>query len=176
MAKVIPGRFTAEIEGPFVVFIIGMRVNKFFAFRKWIATAMAMGPMIRTLYEHPEKGFLGAQTFLYRRGVVTVQYWRSFEDLEKFARDKDDPHLEAWRTFNKTIGSDGSVGIFHETFLVDAGKYEALYGNMPVFGLASAANHVPATGRRETARRRLGGNNEPAVASPAPEQPAQVAG
>jgi hypothetical protein len=173
MAKVIPGRFTAEIEGPFVVFIIGMRVNKFFAFRKWIATAMAMGPMIRTLYEHPEKGFLGAQTFLYGRGVVTVQYWRSFEDLERFARDKDDPHLEAWRTFNKTIGSDGSVGIFHETFLVDAGKYEALYGNMPVFGLASAANHVPATGRRETARRRLGGNNEPAVASS--EQPAQAA-
>jgi hypothetical protein len=173
MAKVIPGRFTAEIEGPFVVFIIGMRVNKFFAFRKWIATAMAMGPMLRTLYEHPEKGFLGAQTFLYGRGVVTVQYWRSFEDLERFARDKDDPHLEAWRTFNKTIGSDGSVGIFHETFLVDAGKYEALYGNMPVFGLASAANHVPATGRRETARRRLGGNNEPAVASS--EQPAQAA-
>jgi hypothetical protein len=174
MAKVIPGRFTAEIAGPFVVFIIGMRVNKFFAFRKWIATAMAMGPMIRTLYEHPEKGFLGAQTFLYGRGVVTVQYWRSFEDLEKFARDKDDPHLEAWRRFNKTIGSDGSVGIFHETFLVDAGKYEALYGNMPVFGLASAANHVPATGRRETARRRLGGNSEPAVASP--EQPAQASG
>jgi len=166
MAKVIPGRFTAEIDGPFVVFIIGMRVNKFFAFRKWIATAMAMGPMIRTLYKHPEKGFLGAQTFFYGRGVVIVQYWRSFEDLERFARDKDDPHLEAWRTFNKTIGSDGSVGIFHETFLVDAGKYEALYGNMPVFGLASAANHVPATGRRETARRRLGGNNEPAVASP----------
>ena len=174
MAKVIPGRFTAEIEGPFVVFIIGMRVNKFFAFRKWIATAMAMGPMIRTLYQHPEKGFLGAQTFMFWRGVVTVQYWRSFEDLERFARDKDDPHLEAWRQFNKTIGSDGSVGIFHETFLVDAGKYEALYGNMPVFGLASAANHVPATGRRETARRRLGGNGEPAVASP--EQPAQVAG
>jgi len=166
MSKVIPGRFSADIEGPFVVFIIGMRVNKFFAFRKWIATAMAMGPMIRTLYEHPEKGFLGAQTFVYWRGVATVQYWRSFEDLERFARDKNDPHLGAWRRFNKSIGSDGSVGIWHESFLVDAGKYEALYGNMPVFGLASAAKHVPATGRRETARRRLGGDSEPAVESP----------
>lgn len=166
MSKVIPGRFTADIEGPFVVFIIGMRVNKFFAFRKWIATAMAMGPMIRTLYEHPEKGFLGAQTFFNLRGVVTIQYWRSFEDLERFARDKNDPHLAAWRQFNKSIGSDGSVGIWHETFLVDVGKYEALYGNMPVFGLASAAKHVPATGRRETARRRLGGDSEPAVESP----------
>jgi hypothetical protein len=167
MAKVIPGRFTAQADKPFVVFIIGMRVNKFFAFRRWIATAMAMGPMIRTLYQHPEKGFLGAQTFFFWRGVVTVQYWRSFDDLEKFARDKNDPHLEAWRRFNKTIGSDGSVGIFHETFLVDAGKYEALYGNMPIFGLAAATRHVPAIGKRETARRRLGGDSEPAVATPA---------
>ena len=166
MSKVIPGRFSADIEGPFVVFLIGMRVNKFFAFRKWFATAMAMGPMIRTLYEHPEKGFLGAQTFFNLRGVVTIQYWRSFEDLERFARDRDDPHLAAWKQFNRSIGSDGSVGIWHETFLVDGGKYEALYGNMPVFGLASAAKHVPATGRRETARRRLGGTSEPAVESP----------
>src|SRR6202158_1497712 len=118
MAKIIPGRFTAQTDEAFVVFIIGMRANKFFAFRKWIATAMAMGPMIRTLYEHPEKGFLGAQTLISWRGITTIQYWRSFEDLEKFARDKDDPHLEAWRKFNKTIGSDGSVGIFHETFQI----------------------------------------------------------
>ena len=167
MAKVMAGRFTAQTDEPFVVFIIGMRVNKFFAFRKWIATGMAMGPMIRTLYEHPEKGFLGAQTLISWRGITTIQYWRSFDDLEKFARDKDDPHLESWRRFNKTIGSDGSVGIFHETFLVDAGKYEALYGNMPITGLAAATKHVPAIGKRETARRRLGGNSEPAVATPA---------
>jgi Domain of unknown function (DUF4188) len=167
MAKVIPGRFTAQTDEAFVVFIIGMRVNKIFALRRWIATAMAMGPMIRTLYEHPEKGFLGAQTLITWRGITTIQYWRSFDDLEKFARDKDDPHLESWRKFNRTIGTDGSVGIFHETFLLEAGKYEAVYGNMPVMGLASATKHVPAVGKRETARRRLGGSSEPAVATPA---------
>ncbi|SRR5712691_3849488 len=167
MAKVIPGRYTAQTDEPFVVFIIGMRVNRFFAFNKWIPTAMAMGPMLRTLYQHPEKGFLGAQTFFNLRGVTTIQYWRSFNDLEKFARDKSDPHLSAWRRFNKAIGSDGSVGIFHETYLVEAGRYEALYGNMPVFGLASETQHVPAVGKRETARRRLGQESEPAVPSPA---------
>jgi hypothetical protein len=167
MAKVMPGRFTAQTDEPFVVFIIGMRVNRFLAFNKWIPTAMAMGPMLRTLYQNPGKGFLGAQIFFYWRGIASVQYWRSFDDLEKFARDKDDPHLSAWRRFNKVIGSDGSVGIFHETYLVDAGRYEALYGNMPVFGLAAATKHVPATGKRETARRRLGQENEPAVPSPA---------
>jgi len=130
MAKVIPGRFTAQADEAFVVFIIGIRVNKFFAFRRWIPAAMEMGPMLRTLFKHPEKGMLGAQTFFYWRGIALVQYWRSFEDLEKFARDKGDPHLEAWRRFNKNIGSDGSVGIWHETFLVEAGKYEALSGSL----------------------------------------------
>ena len=62
MAKVIPGRFTAQADEPFVVFLIGMRIKKFLAFRKWIPTAMAMGPMLRALYQHPEKGFLGAET------------------------------------------------------------------------------------------------------------------
>ena len=59
MAKVIPGRYTAQIDEPFVVFLIGMRINKFFAFRKWVPVARAMGPMLRTLFQHPEKGFLG---------------------------------------------------------------------------------------------------------------------
>jgi hypothetical protein len=162
----MPGRYTAQTNEPFVVFMIGMRINKFWAFSKWIPTARAMGPMLRTLFQHPEKGFLGAQVFFYWRGIALVQYWRSFEDLEKFARNREDPHLSAWKRFNKAIGSDGSVGIWHETYLVDAGKYEAVYGNMPVFGLAAATSHVPAAGRRETARRRLGGENEPAVESP----------
>lgn len=166
MAKVVPGRFTAQTDEPFVVFMIGMRINKLFAFRKWLPTAMAMRPMLSTLFQYPEKGFLGAQFFFNLRGPVIIQYWRSFDDLERFARDKSEPHLSAWKRFNKSIGSDGSVGIWHETYLVDAGKYEAVYGNMPIVGLAAATQHVPAIGHRETARRRLGGTNAPAVTSP----------
>ena len=82
-------------------------------------------------------------------------------------RNPDDPHLPAWRRFNQTIGTDGSVGIWHETYAVEPGHHEAIYNNMPVFGLAKASEHVPAQGRLETARRRLrGGENEPAVPSP----------
>jgi hypothetical protein len=168
MSQAIPGRYTAHIEGPFVVFLIGMRVNRFWAFKKWLPTAQAMPRMLRTLFEHPEKGFLGGELF-FRFGPLTtllVSYWRSFEALERFARDPDDPHLPAWRVFNQAIGADGSVGIWHETYLVADGQFECLYGNMPVFGLAAASEHVPAVGRRETARRRLGGQNQPAVPSP----------
>lgn len=166
-SQVIPGRFTAQVEGPFVVFLIGMRINNLFAIRQWLPTASEMGPMLRTLYQHPEKGFLGGELFFYGRGVMLMQYWRSFEDLERFARDRNDPHFAAWQRFNKRVGySKGMVGIFHETYQIDPGKSEAIYGNMPVFGLAAATQHVRATGGLATARRRLGGQNEPAVPTP----------
>jgi len=34
MAKVFAGRYSATIKGPFVVFLIGMRVNKIWALHK----------------------------------------------------------------------------------------------------------------------------------------------
>jgi hypothetical protein len=125
MSQVFPGRYTAESDEPFVVFLIGMRINRIFVVRKWLPTAQAMTTMLRTLYAYPDKGFLGGQTILYWRGLGLIQYWRSFEDLERFARSPAEPHL-----------------------------------------FAAAARHVPAVGRRETARRRLGGENAPAVPSP----------
>jgi Domain of unknown function (DUF4188) len=65
-------------------------------------------------------------------------------------------HLEAWRNFNKKVARTGEVGFYHETYIVQEGQYECMYVNMPVYGLARASNHVPATGKRETARGRLG--------------------
>jgi hypothetical protein len=75
--------------------------------------------------------------------------------LEYFARNTDNPHLEQWRNFNRSIGNDGSVGIWHETYLIQPGCAKSIYVNMPRFGLAAATKHVPATGKKDTARRRL---------------------
>jgi hypothetical protein len=153
---VIPGRFTAKIEGDFVVFLIGMRINRWLAFHRWIPTARAMGPMLRNLFGHPETGFLGGETFFRWRGVMFVTYWRSLDDLHRFAHSVDQPHLAAWKRFRQSIGDDGRVGIWHETFHVAAGAHESIYGNMPVFGLAAATAHLPAQGPRATMRGRLG--------------------
>lgn len=168
MAAIKTGRYTAHTDEPFVVFLIGMRINRLRALRKWLPVARAMGPMLQTLYANPEKGFLAGQTWLGWRSVLMVQYWRSFDDLEQFARNPADPHRDAWRRFNQAIGDDGSVGIFHETYQIEPGRFETLYGNMPVFGLAAATGHVPATGRRATARDRM------RVAAPAIVSPAQA--
>lgn len=155
MAGVQAGRYTAEIDDDFVVFIIGMRFNKLRKVRSWLPVFIAMPKMLRTLEQHPEKGMLGTRIMRSGRTITLVQYWRSFEHLERFARNADDPHLEAWRQFNRRVGGSGDVGIFHETFRVPAGQYEAIYGNMPVMGLAAAGRHVPVDRRRETARDRL---------------------
>ena len=98
-----------------------------------------MNHMLQYLTEHPDKGLLGYQMM----GLVNVQYWRSFEHLEAFAKDKDDPHLEVWRNYWKRVGKDGRTGIWHETFLVRDGEYEAIYGNVPAHGLGKAARLVP---------------------------------
>ena len=155
MAKIYAGRFTADTSDPFVVFLIGMRVNRPLAVHKWLPTALAMGPMLRALYQDPDSGFLGGELIWYPGGIGLIQYWRSTEDLERFARSPQEPHLKAWQRFNRAIGKDGSVGIWHETYEVAAGRYEAIYGNMPRFGLAAAMDHAPVGKRGETARERL---------------------
>lgn len=156
MPKIYSGRFTADTDEPFVVFLIGMRINRPWAVHKWLPTVAAMGPMLNSLYQNPESGFLGGEAILYRGGIGLIQYWRTAEDLERFARSPQESHLKAWQRFNKAIGKDGSVGIWHETYKVAAGDYEAIYGNMPRFGLAAATSHVPVAKKGKSARERLG--------------------
>ena len=52
----------------------------------------------------------------------------------------------------ETIG--GRTGIWHETYLVRAGEYEAIYGNMPPFGLGKAGRLVPLS-ESSSARHRI---------------------
>ena len=58
--------------------------------------------------------------------------------------------------FNRAVGDNGDVGVYHETYQVKAGQYEVVYGNMPVFGLAAASAHVPVAKRGATAAERIG--------------------
>ena len=153
MSAVIPRRMAAEVEGDFVVFLIGMRINKPWKVHKWLPALLAMPRMLRELRRRPESGFLGS---IFGPGVI-VQYWRSFEHLERYARSQDYQHWPAWTSFNRRMArSRGDVGIWHETYRVRAGEYEAIYSGMPPFGLGAAGRLVPASGRRESARGRMG--------------------
>ena len=152
MAQVIPTRMTAEIDGDFVVFMIGMRINKPWKIHKWMPVFLAMPSILKELDAHPESGCLGT---IGGFGII-VQYWRSFDHLEAYARNRDRRHWPAWVAFNKRVGnSRGDVGIWHETYQSRAGEYETVYSGMPPYGLGAAGKLVPATGARESARERF---------------------
>ena len=156
VVKIIDQRMAAEIEGDFVVFLIGMRINKLWKIWKWLPVSLAMPRMIKELEQLPaeETGFLGHNGV----GFAMVQYWRSFDHLEAYARSRDNRHFPAWTAFNKQMkNSRGDVGIWHETYVVKAGNYEAVYSGMPEYGLGRVAQLVPAQGNRKEARQRMMG-------------------
>jgi hypothetical protein len=153
VGEVAGRRMTAEIEGDFVVFLIGARLSKLQLVQGFmdLGGRRGMRHMLDYLVARPEKGLLA-----YEMGLPTiVQYWRSFEQLEAFAKDKDDPHLDIWRQYWRRVGRSSRTGIWHETFLVRAGQYEAVYGNMPPHGLGKAGRLVPVS-ESSSARERLG--------------------
>ena len=153
------GRHTATIDGEFVVFLIGMRLNRPWKVRhlRWFMGTMPK--MLKELEADPSSGFLGAQQALMFGGLAVVQYWRSFADLERYARNPDAHHLPAWREFNQRIRDNGDIGIWHETYKVRAGEYEAIYGNMPRVGLGKVGEHRP-LGSTSTAALRSGTRSE----------------
>src|SRR2546430_7908074 len=152
MGRVIPERMCAQIDGDFVVFIIGMRINKPWKVHKWLPVFLAMPRMLKELRNKPESGFLG---HIFGPTAI-VQYWRSFDALETYAQSKNELHWPAWVDFNKRMAkSRGDVGIWHETFLVRAGEYECVYSGMPPVGLGKAGVLVAAAGRKESARGRV---------------------
>jgi len=155
MSVVFPGRYSTSIDGPFVVFLIGFRINRLLAIGKWLPVAKAMPPMLKELYANPALGFLAGHASIYWRGAMITQYWRSFDHLVDYAQSRDAAHLPAWKAFNQNVGSDRSVGIWHETYQVANGQYECIYANMPRFGLALAGSHQAAEGHLRDARSRM---------------------
>ncbi len=155
MVQLIDKRVCAELDGEFVVFLIGMRVNKPWKFWKWWPVAQAMPRMLIELAKQPDLGLLHARTHFGLTNTLVVQYWKSFEHLEAYAKSTGAAHLPAWRDFNKAVGSNGDVGIWHETYLIAPGKYESAYNNMPRYGLGRAGNLVDAVDKRREAKQRL---------------------
>ena len=155
MGEMVKTRKCAEMEGEFVVFLIGARIMKPWKVWKWLPVVQAMTAMRKELAAQPELGLLHAQDFNGLSDAMSVQYWRSFEHLEAYARAPDRAHLPAWQWFNTQLGSNGDIGIWHETYLIQPGAYESVYNNMPPYGLGAAGKLVDAVGARQSAHQRI---------------------
>ncbi len=153
--RIIEDRVTARVEDDeLVVFLIGMRINKPWKIHRWLPVARAMGRMIEELYAAPELGLKHVESW-FGRTTMMVQYWESFDALEAYATHKAKEHVPAWGEFNRLIGSNGDVGIWHETYVVEPGRFECVYNNMPRFGLARAYDTIPAKGAYARAPSRM---------------------
>ena len=118
------------------------------------AVILDMRRMVKELDRHPEMGCLGYHVL----GLTTIQYWRSFDHLEAYAQSRDHEHWPVWVRFNRRMAAcRGDVGIWHETYLIPAGSYEAIYSGMPLHGLGRFGQLVSLGGDwSHGARQRLG--------------------
>ncbi len=154
-------KVTAEREEDFVVFHIGMRINAFWKVHRWLPILLLAPRMVRELMDDGSSGLLGSRTVLGpgMRNIGFVQYWESFEALRAYARDSDRLHFPAWQDYyaNDTK-NDAALGIWHETYRVNADEYETVYNNMPPSGLGACVGTdlVPATATRKSAAGRIG--------------------
>ena len=153
MVPIDAGRMVAELDGGFVVYINGMRLNELRAVREWFLAGRKLAAMLDHLEADPDSGFLGYQpAFMGLRTGAVIQYWRSLEDLRRFARDPDDLHVPAWRWYEEDVDPGGGVGFWAELYVVGEDDYETFFRNVRSIGLGKVADLVPMSDHR----RRLG--------------------
>lgn len=155
MACINRERMTAVSDEGFVLFLIGMRINNWFAVHRWLPVFLAMPKMLTELHINRTLGFHSYEMWVGRT-IILVQYWESSEKLIEYAKARDSEHLPAWRAFNRSALKSDAVGIWHETYIVAPGATENVYVNMPKFGFGKVGTLQPATGKRNSASGRLG--------------------
>jgi hypothetical protein len=159
MGGIERGRWSAEVPEGTVMFLIGMRVNRLGRPWSWGPVALAMAGMQRELATTADLGLLAVHNFVSGRTTLSLQYWRTWDDLQAYSRG--DRHLPAWRAFNRRARGNPDVGVYHETSVLRAGQHEEVYVDMPRFGLGLATPLVPVGRRGDTSTERMVGPPPP---------------
>jgi hypothetical protein len=126
-----PGRYSTSIDGPFVVFLIGVRINRLLAIGKWLPVTKAMGPMRKELYANPSPGLLAAYSSMYWRGIMVTQYWAAStisSSRPNHAMPCTSRHgRPSTRPSAQTVESASGT----KPTRSPKGQYECVYANMP---------------------------------------------
>jgi hypothetical protein len=86
--SIIKDRVTATRDDSFCLFLIGMRINKFWKIHKWLPIFFQMPKMMKELESDKSLGYLGGESW-FGRNIISVQYWESFEHLELLKLSKE---------------------------------------------------------------------------------------
>jgi len=156
--EVQEGRRAALGHNGMAVFLIGMRINKWYRVDLWLPPLMAMGKMLRELQEHDVKlGYYGGETYgmiamAFGYPSLQVTYWESVEKVISFSSGTI--HKDSMRNYMKAMQrARGAVGVWHELF--EIGKVEGMHRDMPEFGLVRAVGSINAEGALTTSIGRL---------------------
>lgn len=147
MARVNRNRIVPAITPPFVVFLFGIRINNYLKIYDWWPVVRSLKRLMRSLSVDKDQGFLGYE-YWSGNPCLFIQYWRSFEALQSYARDKQQDHFPVWLNFNENVSQTGTVGLWHEAYLIERDCFEAVYKNMPLFGLAKAGGATEMKGSK----------------------------
>ncbi|EXJ80093.1 hypothetical protein A1O3_08379 [Capronia epimyces CBS 606.96] len=130
------GNFHPESsEEKVVVFLLGAKSNHplgIFAPNFKIVGDSLMSMISDLNQGAPDNGFYGGSSWTnqYKNDATEflfLSYWRSTEDIHKFAYSP--LHHETWDWWNKTLDQNDHIGINHEIFEVDRKHWEAIYVN-----------------------------------------------
>lgn len=80
--------------------------------------------------------------------MVVLSYWKSLDHLRDFAAKSY--HANGRRWWDRTKKQWPYIGIFHETYNVPTGHYEAIYENFHPFGIGQIGLGKGEEGKRET--------------------------
>jgi len=134
---IIPKRMTVELSESKVVFLIGLRINNLWKIHQWWRLVLTMPKILRECKQQQVLGFITGNLW-YGRNILMVQYWDDFKSLEQYAKNNTKSHMPVWTYFNLKVLSSADVGVWHETYQIEPKQFEAIYTNMPKFGLAQA--------------------------------------
>lgn len=68
------GRYTVLPSESITLFLIGLRVNKWYKIHKWLPVLLVMPPMLNELLKNKSLGCLSYEMFFKYRGMMVVQY------------------------------------------------------------------------------------------------------
>jgi len=156
---IMPKRMTVQLDESKIVFLIGLRLNKLWKIHRWWRLVLTMPKILKELQQQKVAGFITGNIW-YGRNILMVQYWDDFKSLEEYAKNNSKSHMPIWTYFNLKILSSADVGVWHETYQIEPGKFEAIYTNMPSYGLGKVGNYVEIDNDSEdsNAKKRMNSN------------------
>lgn len=171
------GRHAADLEGDFVLFIIGLRLNQPWQLRRFAQVNWWTYTTVKQARARADLGLMHVNHgYLKGVGPFVLQFWRSWEQLEAYSHDKELLHVPSWAKYNREVRPGASVGVWHETYLVSDGAAEGVYVNMPqmMMGLAGGvrpvgSHNTSAASRMKIPGRPTQGQDVPAPVAPQPD-------